>query len=279
MRNILLTTALAMPLSLVPAFAQQTQTEAPAPAEAQVPETEGAEADAAADQAADAVSEAVEETGQAIEEGAEAAGAAVEGAAETVETEVTEGAAEVEAEVTTEPAEATTEPQAADVEVIEAEPAEGTAASSEVLAREQAPNELRLDWITGTNVTSPDGEAIGDINDLIMDGETGQVTAAIIGVGGFLGIGQKQIAINWDELQIDYDANEITTDLTREEAEAAPEYVFRQQEPAPAPVETAPAPGAVGTEPAPGAGGMTAPAPGTAVGTPPAGTEPAAPAN
>ncbi len=80
------------------------------------------------------------------------------------------------------------------------------------------------------SVTSPDGTDIGSISDLIVDGDTGEMKAAIIGVGGFLGIGQKQIALPWADLTINSDAQEITSDLTREEAEAAPEYVFRDQE-------------------------------------------------
>ena len=79
-------------------------------------------------------------------------------------------------------------------------------------------------------MTSPDGTDIGSISDLIVDGDTGEMKAAIIGVGGFLGIGQKQIALPWADLTINSDAQEITSDLTREEAEAAPEYVFRDQE-------------------------------------------------
>ncbi|MGP9805708.1 PRC-barrel domain-containing protein [Paracoccus sp. NSM] len=107
------------------------------------------------------------------------------------------------------------------------------AAASEKVVQQQDPNELRLDWITGTNVQAPDGTDIGSIKDLILDGETGELKAAIIGVGGFLGIGQKDIALPWEEMTINYDAREITASLTREEADAAPEYVFRDRETAP----------------------------------------------
>jgi len=113
------------------------------------------------------------------------------------------------------------------------EGAEG--ASDDVIVRQQEASELRVDWITDSSVRSTEGETIGDVDDLILDRESGQLTAAILGVGGFLGIGEKKIAVSWNELQIDYDANEITMQLTREEAEAAPEYVFRDQEEPPPP--------------------------------------------
>lgn len=111
----------------------------------------------------------------------------------------------------------------------------GGAQAQEAIVREQAATELRVDWITGTRVLSPQDEVVGTVRDLIVDRESGEMTAAIISVGGFLGIGAKQIAVDWSELQIDYDANEIRLDLTREEAEAAPDYAFREQQPPPPP--------------------------------------------
>lgn len=114
-----------------------------------------------------------------------------------------------------------------------AETTEADVAASGKVEQQQAENELRIDWITDATVNSPDGNAIGEINDVIVDAEAGTMKAAVIGVGGFLGIGEKQIAVPWDQLTINYDAQQITSDLTQEEAEAAPEYVFREQEAAP----------------------------------------------
>ncbi len=117
-----------------------------------------------------------------------------------------------------------------DMATEDADEAAAAASAAEKVEVQQAENEWRIDWITGASVTSPDGTDIGSISDLIVDGDTGEMKAAIIGVGGFLGIGQKQIALPWADLTINSDAQEITSDLTREEAEAAPEYVFRDQE-------------------------------------------------
>lgn len=175
-----------------------------------------------------------------------------------------------------------------------ADPAEADAAAKEAemaasgkVVQDQAANELRVDWITNASVTSPDGATIGDINDLILDGESGQMIAAVIGVGGFLGIGEKQIAVPWDQLTVNYDAQEITSELTEEEADAAPEYVFRERESAPAvggdtmatdpaavPADTTGGTDAMAPAPADGAAtDMTAPADGTAA--PADGTAPA----
>ncbi|HHX88644.1 MAG TPA: PRC-barrel domain containing protein, partial [Paracoccus sp.] len=106
----------------------------------------------------------------------------------------------------------------------------------EPILREQTASELRVDWITGTTVRSPQDESIGSIRDLIIDQQTHEITGAVLSVGGFLGMGGKDIAVRFDELQIDYDAREITMNLTREEADAAPEFVFRERAEAPAPI-------------------------------------------
>lgn len=128
----------------------------------------------------------------------------------------------------------------ADEAAAEAMTEEAVAASGKI-EQQQADNELRIDWITDATVMSPEGNAVGDINDVIVDAEAGTIKAAVIGVGGFLGIGEKQIAVPWDQLTFDYDAQRITSGLTREEAEAAPEYVFRTQADAPAATDAAPA--------------------------------------
>lgn len=109
------------------------------------------------------------------------------------------------------------------------------AISQEAVVETQDASELRTNWIIGANVTATTGESIGAIEEIILDSESGEVTAAVLGVGGFLGFSRKSIAIDWSELEIAYDGDEITLGLTREEAEAAPEYEFRDQELAPPP--------------------------------------------
>ena len=51
------------------------------------------------------------------------------------------------------------------------------------------------------NVYDPSENKIGDISDLMID-SNGNVTAAIISVGGFLGVGQKDVVVPFKELQV-----------------------------------------------------------------------------
>jgi sporulation protein YlmC with PRC-barrel domain len=57
--------------------------------------------------------------------------------------------------------------------------------------------------VIGTHVysgTGDDAEDIGDINDLVLD-NSGNIAAVVIGVGGFLGIGEKSVAVDFSDLQ------------------------------------------------------------------------------
>ena len=51
------------------------------------------------------------------------------------------------------------------------------------------------------NVYDPSENKIGDVTDLIVD-RSGTVTAAIISVGGFIGVGQKDVMIPFNELKV-----------------------------------------------------------------------------
>jgi sporulation protein YlmC with PRC-barrel domain len=61
-------------------------------------------------------------------------------------------------------------------------------------------NQMMASDLIGTRVVSSNNESIGDINDVIVD-RNGQVMAAVVGVGGFLGIGEKDVAVPFDSLE------------------------------------------------------------------------------
>ncbi|MFL5043754.1 MAG: PRC-barrel domain-containing protein [Xanthobacteraceae bacterium] len=80
--------------------------------------------------------------------------------------------------------------------------------------------------ILGRQVLSSAGQDMGRVIDIVVD-RSGQVRAAVIDFGGFLGVGNRKVAIDWNALHFaptgsKYDR--ITLDLTREQVSAAPEY-------------------------------------------------------
>jgi hypothetical protein len=80
--------------------------------------------------------------------------------------------------------------------------------------------------ILGKEVRSAADENMGRIADVIVD-RSGQVRAAVIDFGGFLGVGSRKIAVAWDALRFPPDAKKgerIALELTRDQVRAAPEF-------------------------------------------------------
>ena len=121
----------------------------------------------------------------------------------------------------------------------------------ETQMKSQAPTEeVKGAWnvrdFMRSRVYNMKGERIGDVNDIIVD-DSGRLTAVILGVGGFLGIGEKEVSMAPDEVKrmIHTDGQAyFTVNSTKDQLMAAPDYVR-------------PAKAARSTPPATGGGGQT----------------------
>jgi sporulation protein YlmC with PRC-barrel domain len=83
-----------------------------------------------------------------------------------------------------------------------------------------------LQGILGLEVRSATGENMGRIVDVVVD-RSGQVRAAVIDFGGFLGVGSRKIAVDWDALSFPRPgdkAGRVTLEFTRDQVKAGPEY-------------------------------------------------------
>jgi sporulation protein YlmC with PRC-barrel domain len=85
-----------------------------------------------------------------------------------------------------------------------------------------------VDSILGKEIYSAAGQDMGQIVDVLVD-HKGQVRAAIIDFGGFLGVGTRKIAVDWRAIQFAPKSNRIVLALSRDEVRVAPEY--KQGEP------------------------------------------------
>jgi sporulation protein YlmC with PRC-barrel domain len=74
-----------------------------------------------------------------------------------------------------------------------------TSMGGSFIARQEM-GQLLASKLIGTTVVSQNNETIGDVNDVLFD-RGGQVMAAVIGVGGFLGIGEKDVAVPFQQLE------------------------------------------------------------------------------
>jgi hypothetical protein len=65
----------------------------------------------------------------------------------------------------------------------------------------QQPDQWVASKFNGTDVLGPDNQKVGDISDILFD-QNGQISAYIISVGGFLGMGSKEIALPPSAFQV-----------------------------------------------------------------------------
>ncbi|MGI3168472.1 PRC-barrel domain-containing protein [Pseudooceanicola sp. C21-150M6] len=195
LKTTLLTTVAALAIA-APAIAQDTSVDADASVKTEM----GQAADSVEntmDQAGDAAAEAVDETADATEEAAEETGDAVTDTADAAG-----DAMENTAEEATDMATDTDSSMSADAEV----------------TADAGP--MTVDTVVGTNVAASSGESIGEIDRIVdINGET----MAVVGVGGFLGIGEHDVALPVSELM--YDGNTIVAmGYTREQLKSMAEY-------------------------------------------------------
>jgi hypothetical protein len=83
-----------------------------------------------------------------------------------------------------------------------------------------------VEGILGREVRSAADEDMGRIVDVLVD-RAGQVRAAIIDFGGFLGVGSRKIAVDWNALHFPEPGKageRIALELTRDQVKNAPEY-------------------------------------------------------
>jgi hypothetical protein len=87
-------------------------------------------------------------------------------------------------------------------------------------------NKHEVEGILGRDVRSAADEDMGRVVDVLVD-PAGQVRAAVIDFGGFLGVGSRKIAVDWNALhfpQPGKPGERIALDLTRDQVKTAPEY-------------------------------------------------------
>ena len=104
--------------------------------------------------------------------------------------------------------------------------ASGSSAASPAFVTQQPANEWRAELFIGEAVLNTAGEPIGDISDLIFD-RAGRISTAVIGVGGFLGVGEKEIGVPFATLTFDVGKNGervIVAALSKEDLAAAPKF-------------------------------------------------------
>lgn len=90
------------------------------------------------------------------------------------------------------------------------------------------PIDMTAENLTGARVYGANDEDIGEIDELLLSSDGARIDQVVVDVGGFLGMGEHEVAVTMEELHImrSEDGTEIRAymDATEEELEAQPEY-------------------------------------------------------
>ena len=81
---------------------------------------------------------------------------------------------------------------------------------------------IRARKVLGTTVKNTSGDRVGEIEDVVLDKLSDRIMFAIVGMGGFLGIGEKYHPLPWASLHYDESADAYVIPFTREQLMAAP---------------------------------------------------------
>ena len=87
--------------------------------------------------------------------------------------------------------------------------------------------EISASELLNENIVNAANESVGDVNDVILDAN-GKVASIVVGVGGFLGMGEKYVALSFDQLSFARDNDNglvVSTNATKQSLQAAPAYV------------------------------------------------------
>lgn len=94
--------------------------------------------------------------------------------------------------------------------------------------------------LQGKSVYNENDEKVGDIKDLVMSSDN-KVTHVILGVGGFVGVGEHPVAIPIDEIKESGDKLTLQG-YTKDQLKEMPAYEYPKEAPAPAPASSPTAP-------------------------------------
>ncbi len=83
--------------------------------------------------------------------------------------------------------------------------------------------EMNIARLVGTDVKDPAGQTIGEVDNVLLD-STGRVESVIVTVGGFMGLGGRDVELRWADLKSIDAGNEVKVDMTAMQLRQRPEW-------------------------------------------------------
>ena len=83
---------------------------------------------------------------------------------------------------------------------------------------------MGAETLIGDSVVNTAEEDLGEIKEIMLDMQTGQVAYAVLGFGGFLGLGEKLFAVPWQALHLDTVNKRMVLNVEKERLKTAPGF-------------------------------------------------------
>ena len=96
----------------------------------------------------------------------------------------------------------------------------------QAVIEEQQTGQLLSEDLIGADVMSREEGRIGTLVAVLFD-QNDQIVGGIVAVGGFLGVGAKDVALSWDEFDVRPEEHLVYVDMTQAQLEAAPAFKDR----------------------------------------------------
>src|SRR6201996_5594307 len=84
------------------------------------------------------------------------------------------------------------------------------------------PDVMAASTLDGNSVMSSDGHDVGSLKEIMLDVASGRIAYAVLSSGGFLGIGDKLLAVPWSALTLDTDNRCFRIDATADQVRNSP---------------------------------------------------------
>jgi sporulation protein YlmC with PRC-barrel domain len=81
---------------------------------------------------------------------------------------------------------------------------------------------IRARKVIGTTVKNTNGERVGEVEDVVLDKLSDRIMFAIVGMGGFLGMGEKYHPLPWSSLHFDEAADAYVIPYSKDQLMAGP---------------------------------------------------------
>jgi len=76
----------------------------------------------------------------------------------------------------------------------------------------------------GRSVQGSDGKPLGKVRDAVVDARSGKIQKLVVASGGFLGLGAKNVALDFDRVEVRPEGGIVAKDVTQKDVEAMPRY-------------------------------------------------------